>query len=189
MTPNERVDINRLIPAILKEQDDLSEFYCSNEDINEFIHDEAKEFQNERLGISYVFLYDGRPVGFVTLSMAHLRRKRMKSEDRLRIEIENYPALQIGQLAVCTDLERQDIGTFLCDFSLGKAYQFSEEVGCRFLVLNAKRDVIGFYEGYGFKLLPDQEERREPVMFLNIFSKKQTESEYEPRAYTECVWE
>jgi predicted N-acetyltransferase YhbS len=172
MPSDSSVDFRRMKVHILNEKDDLRSFKCANEEINDFIHDEAKEFQNERLGVSYVFTYDDKPVGFVTLSMADLRKERMKSEHRLQIGKENYPALQISQLAVCTELERRDIGTELCKFSHGKAYEFSEKVGCRFLVLNAKRNVIGFYEKYGFRLLPKQEGRREPIMFLNIFDKK-----------------
>lgn len=176
MSPSEKIDRAKIVPTILTEKHDLSGFSCTNEDINDFIHNEARDFQNERLGISYVCMYADRIVGFVTLSMADLKKERMGSEDKLQIGKENYPALQIGQLATCKDLESRGIGTFLCDFSLGMAYKLFEKVGCRFLVLNAKEDVIGFYEQYGFKLLPDQKKRREPVMFLNIFSKKQTET-------------
>jgi len=172
MASSSSIDFKKMTVHILNDEDDLSSFECKNKEINDFIHNEAKQFQNERLGVSYIFSYEGKPVGFVTLSMADLRKGKMKSEDRLVIGKENYPALQISQLAVCAKLERKDIGTELCNFSLGKAYNFSEKVGCRFLVLNAKRDVVGFYEKYGFKLLPKQEERREPVMFLNIFDKK-----------------
>lgn len=175
MSSSEKIDRAKLVPTILAEKHDLSRFSCTNEDINDFVHNEARDFQNERLGISYVCLYDDRIVGFVTLSMADLKKARMGPEDKLQIGKENYPALQIGQLATCKDLEHKGIGTFLCDFSLAMAYKLSEKVGCRFLVLNAKQKVISFYEQYGFKLLPDQKKRREPLMFLNIFSKKQTE--------------
>jgi predicted GNAT family N-acyltransferase len=112
-------------------------------------------------------------LGLLHLVWQTSKKEKLKSTDRLQIGKENYPALQISQLAVTNKLCKQDIGTFLCDFSLAKAYQLSESVGCRFLVLNSKRDVVGFYEKYGFKLLPNQERRREPLMFLNIFGKKQ----------------
>jgi GNAT superfamily N-acetyltransferase len=172
MTSGSSIDFKEMKVHILSDKDDLCSFECRNKDINDFIRDEAKQFQFERLGVSYIFTYEEKPVGFVTLSMADLRKEKMKSEDRLVIGKENYPALQISQLAVCVKFERKDIGTELCNFSLGKAYEFSEKVGCRFLVLNAKKDVIGFYEKYGFRLLPKQEGRKEPVMFLNIFDKK-----------------
>lgn len=167
------VDSSKINVKILSEGDNLKGFVCGRKEIDEFIHDEAWDFQNERLGVSYIFRYDSEIVGFVTLSMADLKKERMKSEDRLLIGKENYPALQVSQLAVCEKRFKNRIGTFLCDFCLAKAYEFSEKVGCRFLVLNAKRDVIDFYEKYGFKLLPKQEKRIEPVMFLNIFSKNQ----------------
>jgi predicted N-acetyltransferase YhbS len=172
MTSSSSINFKEMKVHILNDKDDLSSFECNKKEINDFIHDEAKQFQFERLGVSYVFTYQEEPVGFVTLSMADLRKEKLKSEDRLVIGKENYPALQISQLAVCVSHERKHIGIELCNFSLGKAYEFSERVGCRFLVLNAKRDAVGFYEKYGFKLLPKQEDRKEPVMFLNIFDKK-----------------
>ncbi len=126
--------------------------------------------------MSYVFSYKDVPVGFVTLSMADLKKEKMGRDDKLQIGKENYPALQISQLAVLKELGNMDIGTYLCDFCLDQAYKFSEKVGCRLLVLNAVQNSIGFYIKYGFKMLPKQEGRREPVMFLNIFNKKQVQA-------------
>ncbi len=166
------IDFKQVKPNILTKDDDFSNFTCGKKSIDDFIHNEALDFQNERLGVSYVFRYNGTIIGFVTLSMADLKKERLAGNDRLRFGKENYPALQISQLAVCKDLGDNDIGTFLCDYSIAEAYKLSEKVGCRFLVLNAKKDVIRFYEKYGFKLLPNQENRREPVMFLNIFNKQ-----------------
>jgi GNAT superfamily N-acetyltransferase len=167
----EKIDFNQVRFEILTTKHNTNKFCCNVQEIDEFIHKEAMDFQNERLGVTYLLFLKGKLIGFVTLSMADLRKEKMEEEERLRIGKENYPALQISQLARQKDLVDQDIGTFLCDFCLGKAEEFSEKVGCRFLVLNARRKVIGFYEKYGFKLLPRQEQRREPIMYLNIFSK------------------
>ncbi len=165
------IDHNRITPKLLEESDNVSQFSCGVTEIDTFIHEEALSFQNERLGVSYLFFYQDNLIGFVTLSMADLKKERMNREDRLPIGRENYPALQIGQLAVCSDLQGKDVGTYICDFCLNMAIELSERVGCRFLVLNAKRRVIGFYRKYGFRLLAGQEQRREPIMFLNIFGR------------------
>lgn len=167
------IDFTKVIPKVLTKDDNCKCFLCGKKTIDDFIHGEAVEYQNERLGVSYIFLCDDKIIGFVTLSMADLKKEKLDTSDRLKYGKENYPALQISQLAVCQELGDHDIGTFLCDFSLAVAYKLSESVGCRFLVLNSKKDVVGFYEKYGFKLLPNQETRRQPVMFLNIFSKEQ----------------
>jgi hypothetical protein len=165
------IDLSKIKPQILTEHENLSKFTCGKKPIDDFIHNEAIEFHNERLGVSYVFRYKDTVIGFLTLSMADLKKERMRASDRIKIGKENYPALQISQLAVCKDLFDNDVGTFLCDFCLAIAYQLSKQVGCRFLVLNAKADVVGFYQKYGFTLIPNQKRRKEPLMFLNIFSK------------------
>jgi len=162
--------------AILSERHKIGDFSCGKEEIDEFIHTEAMDFQNERLGVTYLFFYEGLLVGFVTLSMADLRKQKMSEEDKLPIGRENYPALQISQLAVCKDLQYEHgIGTYVCDFCHAQSLKLSEKVGCRFLVLNAIQTAIVFYKKYGFKLLPKQKGRREPIMFLNIMDRKTIE--------------
>ncbi|WNZ28650.1 MAG: GNAT family N-acetyltransferase [Candidatus Bathyarchaeota archaeon] len=164
----ENIDIE-----ILSKKRDISCFSCGEKDIDEFIHTEAMIFQNERLGVTYLFFYEKQLIGFVTLGMADLRKHKMDENDRLSIGRENYPALQISQLAVCKNLQvNYGIGTYICDFCHAQSLKYSEKIGCRFLVLNAMQKAIGFYEKYGFKLLPKQEGRREPIMFLNIMDKK-----------------
>ena len=124
-------------PKILDEDDDVSSFTCGVGDIDEFIQKEALGFQKERLGVTYLFMHNKELVGFATLSMADLKREKMEAKDRLQSKIENYPALLIGQLAVCEELQGQDIGTFICDFCFDRALRFSKRVGCRFMFVNA----------------------------------------------------
>ena len=164
-------DIRGINPKILDANDRTAGFCCGEKGIDEFIRKEALEFQKERLGVTYLFKREDELVGFVTLSMADLKRAKMNVADRLAIGIENYPALLIGQLAVCKKFQAQDVGTFLCDFCLDRALRFSERVGCRFIVVNAIESAIGFYQKYGFVLLPDQKDRKQKIMFLNILAK------------------
>jgi GNAT superfamily N-acetyltransferase len=143
-------------------------FSCGVKDIDEFIQKEALDFEKERLGVTYLFVHDKELVGFATLSMADLKREKMEAEDRPELKIENYPALLIGQLAVCEKLQGQDVGTFICDFCFDRALRLSKRVGCRFMVVNAVESALGFYEKYGFVLLPKQEAREQKIMFLDI---------------------
>ena len=168
MSEEERIDFTKITYNILTPSDNVEKFCCGNKDIDDFIHKEAWKFQNESLGVSYLFYYLEELIGFVTLSMADLRKEKIIPEDKLSLERENYPALHISQLARCEGDKFQGVGTALCYFSLTQAIELSERVGCRFLVLNAERKVIGFYEQCGFKLLQNQEKRRQPMMFLSI---------------------
>jgi len=155
-------------PKILDPDDDVSSFTCGVKDMDEFIQKEALDFQKERLGVTYLFMHVDDLVGFATLSMADLKREKMDAQHRLQSKIENYPALLIGQLAVCEGLQGQDVGTFICDFCFDRALKFSKLVGCRFMFVNALESADGFYLKYGFVLLPKQEGREQKVMFLDI---------------------
>ena len=120
------------------------------------------------LGTTYLFLSNEKLIAFATLQMAEIKRDSLSRTDRLRIGKDRYPAIQIGQLAVHVDYEDNDVGTYVLDWSIGKAMKISEEIGCRFIVLNAERDALGFYEKYGFRMLPKQDRRLYPFMFLDL---------------------
>jgi len=59
-------------------------------------------------------------------------------------------------------------------------------VGCRFLILNAKPDSIGFYVKQGFTLLETEENKKTetPIMWLDIklYNKTKDGSAVEPAA-------
>ncbi|HUK85374.1 MAG TPA: hypothetical protein VLU95_05900 [Candidatus Acidoferrum sp.] len=155
-------------PKILDQNDNVSSFSCGVKDIDEFIQKEALDFQKELLGVTYLFRHGQELVGFATLSMADLKREKIEAKHRPQSKIENYPALLIGQLAVCEKLQDQDVGTFICDFCFDRALKFSKIVGCRFMFVNAIESALGFYIKYGFVLLPKQEGREQKAMFLDI---------------------
>jgi hypothetical protein len=73
MTP--AVDFDKIEFRRLENNDDFSDFNCDHEDelgCNEFIHDkkEAKQYQKERQGITYIFFYKDEKIGYVTLAMS-----------------------------------------------------------------------------------------------------------------------
>lgn len=155
-------------PKILESGDVTRTFTCGNKDIDEFIQKEALVFQEECLGITYIFKHESELVGFATLCMDHLSKQKMASKDRLPKPIPSYPALLIGQLAVCNNQQTNGIGTFMCDFCFDKAMKLSKILGCRFLVVNSVESAVNFYVKYGFVLAPKQENEKQKLMFLDI---------------------
>jgi len=76
------VDFDKITNRKLQFTDDLSGFKCDQDDrlgCDDFIHeeDEAKLYQKERQGITYLFFYEGDVVGYVTLAMSSIPAKRM----------------------------------------------------------------------------------------------------------------
>ena len=157
------------LPKILDESDDVKGFTCgTSKDIDYFIQKEALIFQEQCLGITYVFNHKSKLIGFATLCMGHLNKQKIASKDRLPKRIGSYPSLLIGSLTVSKDHQGNDIGTFICDYCFDKAVKLSQILGCRFLVVDAIESAVDFYVKYGFILAPKQEKEEQKLMFLDI---------------------
>jgi predicted GNAT family N-acyltransferase len=149
------IDFNKVSFRKLQSTDDLTAFNCTNGDdsgCNDFIHrpEEAKQYQKERLGITYLFFYEETMIGYITLAMSSIHALRLEEHEE-NIALPFYPCLFIGRLAVNNDLREKDIGTYLANWATGLALEMSEEIGCRYVVLESKESKIQFYSKIGFK--------------------------------------
>jgi len=74
---------------------------------------------------------------------------------KLSLEIENpphkYPALLLARMATHDGLRGQGIGREMLKHVFAIAFRLTEQIGCRFVKVDAKRDpkTIRFYENYG----------------------------------------
>ena len=158
----------------LSESHDTSKFSCGQADLDTFIQKEALDFQKEALGITHLFYYDNKLVGFVTLSMADIRKKILPDGISPDISIKNNPALLIGRLGVTKEKQGRKIGTFICNWSRAKALTNLEWIGCRFLIVDAKPDTTIFYKKCGFTMLPDQDDKKLKIMINCIINDAQS---------------
>jgi GNAT superfamily N-acetyltransferase len=143
-------------------------FDCGEETLNKFIHKEVSIYQKERLGITYLIHLDSELLGFVTISMADVKTEKMEIGGKIKIRLESYPALQIGQLAIDKKFQGQGYGKKIIIWCMSQALEYSREIGCRLLVLNSLPSSVEFYHKCNFKQLKRQENRREKVMYLII---------------------
>ncbi len=149
--------------------DDLSSFCCDKDDdlkCNDFIHkaDEAKLFQKERQGITYLFFRSTEMVGYVTLAMSSIPAKRMEHRFKKEVSLSFYPALLIGRLGVSNDWRRKGVGAHICEWCIGLAIDLSDKIGCRYVILEtSKGERESFYTRCNFQkakvLVDDKKER------------------------------
>jgi GNAT superfamily N-acetyltransferase len=149
------VDFYKIYFRKLQPNDDLESFHCDKDDdngCNDFIHkdNEAKQYQKERHGVTYLFFYDEKMIGYVTLAMSSILSRRLE-KDLEEIHLKFYPCLLIGRLAVDNDWRKQDIGTYLADWSTGLALEKSDEIGCRYVALETTENKVDFYSKCGFQ--------------------------------------
>ena len=59
----------------------------------------------------------------------------------------HLPAIRLARMAVDTELQRQDIGRWLVDWVIALINDHvARHVGCRLIVVDAKKPAVGFYE-------------------------------------------
>ncbi len=147
MIPAEQLSV-----ALLKDEADLSGFSCGSSDLDEFLKQDACEYQKNRLAVTYLCSYLGHVAGYVTLAADSIK---LDESERVRFSqskarLHEFPGIKIARLAVREDLRRRGLGTLLARASLGKIVRIGKEVGCRFATVDAIPEAEPFYRSLGF---------------------------------------
>jgi GNAT superfamily N-acetyltransferase len=112
----------------------------------------------------------GHIAGFLTLVTDTIEVKLVDAGDGVSgYPHQKYPAIKIARLAVDKKFERKGVGRFLILAAVGKVHQISKDVGCRYITLDSKRESVGFYEKFGFKIIKRYANRNFPPMYLNMY--------------------
>ncbi|MFH1054707.1 MAG: GNAT family N-acetyltransferase [Candidatus Altiarchaeota archaeon] len=80
-----------------------------------------------------------------------------------------FPALLIARLGVDKNFMLKGVGTEIIKTIIGLALKESEKIGCRFIVVDAYSDAVGFYEHNEFKVLSKKKTDSETIkMYLDL---------------------
>ncbi len=154
----------------LTNSSNLEDFCSTNEDLNDFLKNEALKSQENLLSRTFLCFSKGSLVGFLTLVTDTIEVKLVDEDDGVDgYPYQKYPAIKIARLAVDRRFERKGIGRFLLLAAVGKVYQISKDIGCRYITLDSKRESMGFYEKFGFKAIKKYINRSYPPMYLNMY--------------------
>ncbi len=154
----------------------LTDFQSYERELVDFLLEDALTNQNQQISVTYLWFFktSGQLVGYITLLS-----DRINLEDDLKeafrgkgIKYHSLPALKVGRLCVDNSFLRRGIGTLMLAFAAKIAnHIFNEYAGCRFMVLDAKRnpqnDPIHFYKKIGFKELKERKKGTTP-MYLDL---------------------
>lgn len=144
--PDSELDIKPL-----SESYNLLSFSCNDDDLNNFLKDDALNDQKIMINKTNLCFYKNELVGYITLSNDTIGTKEVIVRDAIETKYKKYPAMKIARLAVDSKYEKKGIGTYLLYAAIGKALSISDSVGCRFVLVDSKKESITFYEKFGFK--------------------------------------
>lgn len=153
-----------------KHKNILENFKTDNTELKQFLIEDA--LSNQEMGISYTYLWfykkDNGLAAYITLLADAIRvhgtRLGQSFLDK-GVEYKTLPALKVGRLCVSKDYARRGIGTLTTDFAIKKLVEINEQVavGCRFLIVDAKKDAVHFYKKMDFAVLKAREKGTLPM--------------------------
>jgi GNAT superfamily N-acetyltransferase len=139
-------------------------FSCGEEALDRYLQQRARKEMEQRIALVWVLIDSeaDRIAGYYTLSAIAVERVDLPPEFTHRLaRYEAYPATLIGRLAVDRDYQDKRIGGRLLLDALARCLDVSRKVASVAVVTDAKNlDVQGFYDHYGFMLLPTETHER-----------------------------
>jgi len=146
------------------------------EPLKRFARKDAQKYEDANLARTYVIkdLGHDRVAAFITLVCSEVRSGEplLNGAQDPAFPYEYYPAVKIARLMVDNRYRgERGFGRTLVDFALGIARtEICPAVGCRFVVVDAKKESVGFYEKCGFTAVDTAANKAlsEPVMFVDL---------------------
>lgn len=138
----------------------LLPFHCADKDLNEFLVQDAKNYLDDMMAVTYVYVdpekqqiaayfsllndkvaYDPQSKGIWNRINRHIHNNKRR---------RSYPSVKVGRLAVGEEYAKLGLGSKIIE-SIKLWYATGNRAGCRFLTVDAYRDATKFYEKNGFE--------------------------------------
>ena len=148
-------------------------FDCGDKDLNEFLRDDALDHMKNKVAVTYLFMNEGKMLGYFSLSMFAIepKKKALQILHQRGKKYKLFPAVLIGRLCVRENIQGAGVGTKIISAIIGKVMQASEEIGCRFIIVDSYPvpRVLKFYKSNNFLDLQAVKKEGENVrMYIDL---------------------
>lgn len=143
-----------------------------------FVQRHAQTYERQSLARTYAAFNvaeNDRIAGYITLVCGEViigdDDDALVRHEELKYLYNQYPAVKIARLAVDRRVQGRGIGEGLVNLALGISRDsICPNVGCRFVMVDSKKEAVPFYDRVGFTTLdtPANRSREEPVMFIDL---------------------
>ena len=174
------MDLSDFAFYLLNEDEILDSFDCNDDEINEFLLEDSKNFQNEKITNTYLFKEGNEIVAFFSISNDCLndlgyensiwnklhRKIKLPNEKRIR----QYPAVKITRLGIDKKYQKNGLSHQLLDFIKGWTF-IEHKPACRLLILDAYNQPkqIAMYQKNDFIfLLESDKDEKHRFMYFDL---------------------
>ena len=139
----------------LEKTHDRNSFDCGNEDLNRYLHEQARQDAKKRVAASFVFTQPGSPavLGFYTLSASIIPVDELPPDLMKRLpRYGQLPVTLLGRLAVDRSLGGQGVGEFLLVDALRRSLEAAQQIAAMAVIVDAKNEQAeSFYRHFDFQ--------------------------------------
>ena len=167
---------------VLTENHSIKPFDCEDDDLNEFLFEEAIPYRKEKLATTFVVENNKRTLGYYSLlnDSLQLREDMFTSKSQFRKflrelmpypkrHLKTIPALKIGRLAIDKSFKGRGIGRVIMNTIIDDCVELNDRHACRLITVDAYKQAIPFYQRMGFEFLSDNDkEDNTRLMFLDL---------------------
>lgn len=131
--------------------DDVSCFHSTEQELDDFLHEDALDNQANRLSVTFLACWNDRIVGYFTLVNDSIVAEAVDESDREPSwEYRKYPAIKIARMARHRDFAGHGIGTIMLLRIFIIVLHVSQFTGCRVITVDSKTGAAGWYREKGF---------------------------------------
>lgn len=171
--PKVHIDFAKAGMKQLSASDYVKDFKCTDDDYANYLHVTAFSDQEMNIAQTWLYVYDKKIIGYITLSMAHMLQEEHK---KLRVDAYgNIPGMIIGQIATHEAYEESGVATKMIKWAISQADAYSKTIGCKMVMLNPKddEDVRQFYKNRKFVYVHHDDKQLDSMFVLLDWSKQE----------------
>lgn len=141
---------HKLQYATLSSKINLKDFDCADNDLNDFIKNDALGYQLKYLANTTCVFFDDKLVGFYSLAADALNLEGSE-KDGVEKHLRTYPAIKLARMALDKTHQGAGLGTLIVEIIKGFAVDLNQKgIAIRFITVDAYPQKLGFYTKCGF---------------------------------------
>lgn len=161
----------------LTSDSELSRFNCGDNDLNEFLIEDAKGFLDKRIANTFLLKDEENIVAYFCLLNDKISKQEVTNNQWKKIKdrfpegkkFSSYPAIKIGRFAVSSSYQGRAIGTKLMNLIKDMLDTDKNYAAFRFITVDAYLTAIEFYKNNKFSQLTQQKENEHTrLMFFDM---------------------
>ncbi|KIM13422.1 MAG: hypothetical protein KU38_01905 [Sulfurovum sp. FS08-3] len=155
------------------------DFRCSTKELEEYIKQYAFSHQKDGLYQTYFYLDDEENyLGYISVAISSIDREKIDSEIDIPTSIKyEIPALKITRLCTFDNHCKKGVGTKLVIFCEILALALQKKVGCRAIIVDSKKDAVGFYTQCDFTEIAQEDDDNTIFMVYDLLKKNELNDE------------